>query len=628
VSLSFRAGGVYDPAGKDGLSDLVADVVTKGTPTRSAEQMAATIEGVGGSLSANSGDDFLTISASALSDQLDLIFDLLGDVTRNATFPASELDLARTRELSSLALRMSQPGSVAARFFGKEIYGSNPYGRYATAQSYKAVTRDDVVEFARARLRPAGALLVVAGDVTVPQVESLVAKTFAGWNGAPPPPPPAPAAPARRATDILLVHRPGSVQSVVKVGNTTIYPTDSAYYAARLVTHVLGGGADSRLFLVLREQKSWTYDANAALHRYRGLGYWAATMEVRTEATDSALQELLHQIERIRTDLMPDSELRTAKGFLVGSFPLTIETAEQIAAQVTTAKLLGLDADYLRLYRERLSAVTAVQARLVASRVYHAGALAIVVAGDGAKLYDKLKALAPVRIVDLDGNPLTPEDLTPKAGPLSLDRAQLVSHRDSFVVLVQGSPIGTRTTALRGTQDSLVFTETLTLGPAGGQQLSVVFDPSDLSVTRVDQTGSAGGQQSEVHLRYAAGRVKGSAIIPQQSGTPKTLTIDTTVAPGTYDGNAINVIVPALPLAPGKSFAVPVFSAVSGSAKVLTVKVSAPESVTVPAGTFQAFKAEVSGGEAPFVLYVTSDTPRRIVKLEIVGAPVVFELVK
>jgi len=149
VTLSFRAGGVYDPAGKEGLADLVAELLSKGTESRTAEQIAATIEGVGGSLSASTGDDVLTISAEALSDQTGLVIDLLGDVTLRATFPDGELELARTRALSALQLQLSQPSSVAGRFFTQEIYGRNPYGRSPTPDSYRAITRDDVVRFAR-----------------------------------------------------------------------------------------------------------------------------------------------------------------------------------------------------------------------------------------------------------------------------------------------------------------------------------------------------------------------------------------------------------------------------------------------------------------------------------------------
>ena len=629
VTLSFRAGGIYDPAGKEGLSTLAAGLLSKGTDGRSAEQLAATIEGVGGTLSASAGDDFLTISADALSDQAGLVFDLLGDVTLHSTFPESELELGRTRALSALALELSQPAAVAQRFFGSEIYGRNPYGRNATRESYRAVTRDDVIQFARQRLRPAGALLVVAGDVTDAQVRELVAKVFAGWRGAPPPslvlPPPA----TRVATDILLVHRPGSAQANIALGNTTILPTDPIYYPGRVATQVLGGGADSRLFLILREQKSWTYGAFASLHRYRGLGYWQATAEVRTDVADSALGELLHQIDRIRTEVIPDSELAATKGFLVGTFPLTIETPSQIASQVSSVKLLGLGDEYLRLYRDRLSAVTGLQARAAAARLYRRGAFTIVVVGDARKLYERLRGIAPIRMVDVDGKPLTPADLAPPTGPVALDAAQFAARTDSSRVIIQGNPVGFTVSEIRRPPDSLVYAERSNLANgAFQQQTTLVLEPATGAVRQVDQVTTQQGQNSETHLTYAAGRVKGSSAAPQPDGSVKRFEVDTVLPPGTVDENAVPFVVPALPLAPGKTFAMTFFTPSENAVKVLTFKVSAPEAVTVPAGTFQGFRIDVTGSRVPFTMYVGTDAPRRLLKTEFVGQPFVVELVK
>src|SRR2546427_6109574 len=173
LSLNFRAGSAYDPPGREGVAAFGAELRTKGTPTRDAEQIAAAIEGVGGSIGASAGDDFLTASADVLSDHADLAFSLLGDVTRRATFPEQELELARTRFLSSLEVELSQADNVAGRAFQKEIYGRNPYGRNTSVAAYKAITRDDVVGFAARRLRPGGSLLVVAGDITLPRAREL-----------------------------------------------------------------------------------------------------------------------------------------------------------------------------------------------------------------------------------------------------------------------------------------------------------------------------------------------------------------------------------------------------------------------------------------------------------------------
>ncbi|HEX4628314.1 MAG TPA: insulinase family protein, partial [Gemmatimonadales bacterium] len=400
------------------------------------------------------------------------------------------------------------------------------------------------------------------------------------------------------------------------------------YFAARIATQALGGGADARLFLILREQKGWTYGAYAALQRYRGIGYWTATAAVRTEVTDSALGELLRQIDRIRNEAVPDSELAAVKGFLVGSFPLTVETPGQIAGQVANAKLLGLGDDYLRLYRERLSAVTARQAQAAAAGLYRRHALTIVVVGDAATLYDRLRALAPVRLVDLDGSTLSPDALHPRPGLVPLDKRVIVARRDSFSILANGTAVGTLVAAVEAGGDSLIYFERTEIPLAGvTQHTRVVLDTASLAARSVEQTGVVRGMHLDVRLTYAAGRVKGRASTPQADGTLKAIDIDTTLAPGTIDGEALNALLPALPLEPGKTITLNVFTAGDATTKVLTLKVGAPEPVTVPAGTFSAWRLDVTGGQTPLVIHVATATPRRTVKTEPVGTGLQFVLV-
>ena len=426
----------------------------------------------------------------------------------------------------------------------------------------------------------------------------------------------------------MLVNRPGSVQANIVIGNTTFFPTDTGYYPARIATHVLGGGSDSRLFTILREQKSWTYGSYAALRRYRGLGYWNATFEGRTEVTDSALAELLHQIDRVRTELISDSELTAAKGFLVGSFPLTIETPRQIAQVVTSARLLGLGSDYLQRYRDRLAAVSATRARAAAQRTYKRTALTIVVVGDAKVLYDKLKAIAPVRLVDIAGNALDPADLNPTVAAVVFDPTQVVAQRDSLQALVQGNVAGSQVYSIDVAGDSIVYSEVTTIAIAGLQQRSTVVLNPDLTMRRSDQTGTVQGQQTTTHLDYSGGRVKGSAMAPQPSGTPKSFTIDTALAAGTIDDNALQLALLALPLERGKMFNLNVFSSGEGTTKIVNVKVAGVEQVQVPAGTFPAFRLELSGMQLPVVMYVSQQGPRRLIRIAPTGAPVVFELVK
>ena len=337
VSLNFAAGSSFDPAGKEGLASMAAGLLTKGAGKRSAEEVAEAIEGAGGTLSAGAGADFVSIGATVLTTSLPLAFELIGDAVARPTFPASEIELLRTQSLSGLQVQLTQPDAIADRIFRRTVYGAHPYSRSELPASLKAITRADLVAFHRTRIRPGGALLVVAGDATLAEVRRLAIRAFQGWTGAPVPATAFRTPPARMSTEIILVHRPGSVQSNLVVGNLTYLATDPRTYAATVANQVLGGGASSRLFMSLREQKSWTYGAYSGYTRRKGIGFFSATTEVRTEVTDSALRELLSQLTRIGAETVPLEELDASKGAITGSYPLSIESADQVAAAVANA---------------------------------------------------------------------------------------------------------------------------------------------------------------------------------------------------------------------------------------------------------------------------------------------------
>ncbi len=628
ISLNLRAGSRYDPAGLEGLADMVAELITKGTETRTAEQIAAEIEGVGGTLQATSGSDFFAVSVTVLADHVGLAFDLIGDVLLHATFPESELELARTRFLSALRVDKSDPATLASRFFASEVYGSHPYGRYQTEASLAAIGRRDVVSFAGMRLAPQGCLLVVAGDLSAADAQSLAERHLGSWRGSPPqvsvPEPPAP-----KATEILLVHRPGSEQSNIRVGNLALRPRDDLYYAAVVANKMLGGGADARLFLKLREEKAWTYGAYSGIARRSDVGFFQANTEVRTEVTDSALTEMLHQIRRIGAEAVDDSELAAAKGFLIGSFPLSIQTPQQVASQVATVKLLELGDDYLETYRERLDAVDASEAMQAARAVMRPDAAVVIVVGDGSALYDRLAAIAPVTIVDVDGSPLTPDDLVMATTALEFDLASIVARRDSFRIGFQGNEIGYQVSEVVVGADSLLYREQMSIAMMGAQQEGTVrLDPVSLAPLAVDISGQIAGQPMNTKVVYDGNHVTGYTQTPQPGGTPDSSDIDTTIAAGTIDLNAIQLFLPALQLAHGVVLTFNAFDSSEGEARVVTLKVSGSEAVAVPAGTFTAFRIELSGTPQPAIYFVDTVQPHRLVKIELVGQPLTFELVQ
>jgi hypothetical protein len=415
------------------------------------------------------------------------------------------------------------------------------------------------------------------------------------------------------------------VQSNVVVGNLTYLAADPRTYAASVINQVLGGGASSRLFMTLREQKSWTYGAYSAYTRRKGVGSFMAGTEVRTEVTDSALKELLSQLDRIGMEIVSQSELEASKGALTGSYPLSIESADQVAGAVANARLYGLPADYVQTYRVRIGAVSAAQAQAVARATIRPKAASIIVVGDGAKIYDRIKDIAPVTIVDPEGKPLTPADLSPKAASLELNRAALTARRDSFAVRFNGTDAGWMRGVLEKTAEGFRYTEDTHIGGGFIVQTTVLEMDAAGAMKSVRQTGKVQGQDAAIDVVYAGGRAKGTAAAPDpKTGQIKKITVDTALTAGTVDDNAVQALVPALPWRRDAKWTFNVLSAGQGEIKPWTVTVSDVETVTVGGKPVEAFKADLIGPAAPLTMWVTTAAPHLLVKLAIVGQPLEF----
>jgi zinc protease len=631
VTLAMQGGAAYDPPAKAGLASIVAELLTKGTESRTADQIAAQVEGAGGSISAGADDDFLRVSISSLAENLPQMIDVLADIVEHPAFPATELELARTRELSALQLALSQPAAIAERIFRHEVYGDHPYGLTETPATVRAITREDVLAFSRAHVRPGGALLVVAGDAQAATVERLARRAFASWAGTTTPPV-FPAIPLREHSEIVLVNKPGSVQSNVLAGFPFISPRDPAVYPLTLMNKILGGGADSRLFEILREQKGWTYDAYSQFSHPKGTGMFVAGTQVRTPVTDSAVAEMLRQLNRIRDTVPADSEVTAAKDYLVGSFPLTLQTPQQIAGAVARARLLGLPDDYVPKFRDRLAAVTDSQLAAADRRYLTPDHMVVVVVGDAAKVLDGLRHLGlPVRIVDVDGKPLTEADLAAPPAPVEWATDRLVAARDSFRVLIQGNPIGALTTTIargaEGGRQVVYITSASAIGSFAQSSDTVAIDAATFAPIRVRGGGRAAGQEESLTLDYAGTHVTGHAHTPRRGGV-RDADVDTTLAAGTLDENEVTSLLPALPLAARGHWVLTAYSGREGVVRTVDVTVAGDTTVTVPAGTFDCWKVATTGGQVPTTYFVTRTAPYLVVRYAPTGPPIAFELVR
>ncbi|HLL47960.1 MAG TPA: pitrilysin family protein, partial [Longimicrobiaceae bacterium] len=579
VSLYVESGSANDPSGKQGLATLAADLLDAGTARRTARQIAETIEGAGGTLNTGADADAVTVSSGVLADQLPLAFDLVSDVALRPTFPAGELETSRRQVLSGLQVALGNAGQIAQRRLAAEIYGArHPYGVAPTPETVRAITRADLVQFHRAHFTPRNAWLVVSGDVTPAQVEELARRHFGSWQGAAAPEPALTAPAMRERAGIVLVHRPGSVQSSIRVGHPGITPDNPDYYSLQVLNTILGGTSTSRLERIIRSQHAWTYVARSSFNRPKATGTFVGFTEVRNPVTDSALVEMLSQFRRIRDEPVSQQELDVAKSFLVGSFPLRFETASATAGQLATVRLLGLPIESLQQFTQKVAAVTPAEVQRVARQYLHPDRATIVVVGDATQVLKPLEAVAPVTLYDVEGRPLDRSALEVRASTDRFDASRLQPATLTYAIVAGGNPVGTATTTLARDGAAWVSTQTVQAGPTS-TRMEVRFT-GDMTPVSGKSSTTAGAMAMETDMRLENGRVKGTAKLPAQMGGDKTF--DAEAVAGTRFPGMDAAVLAVSDLAPGKTISFPVFSPQSGSASPVTFKVAGEEKVTVP----------------------------------------------
>lgn len=403
--MGFKVGNVQDPPGLSGTATITASMLNQGTPSRTAKQIADRVDFIGGGLGNGTDPDFTIVNGSSLSRYSDELFDIYADTLRNPTFPQSELDLRKTNVIQELTMKRSDPDFLLEERFHKVLFGKHPYSVISpTKESVEKITRADLVAFHKKNYVPNVASLVVIGDFDSAKIKAKIEKNFGdNWQAGAATPLESVSTPTRDAKHVYLVDRPGSVQSNIKLGNIAIQRTDPDFFPMLVANQVLGGAAGSRLFMNLREQKSFTYGAYSGVMARRQPGSFYAEAAVRKEVTGPSLKEFFVELDRIRNEKVADKELSNAKQYLSGSFQLGLETQGGLAQRLIEAKLYGLPADFLSTYADRVMAVTADDVERVARKHIDVNNMAITVVGDAKTIKPELEKFAPVDTYDVSG---------------------------------------------------------------------------------------------------------------------------------------------------------------------------------------------------------------------------------
>ena len=398
VELRLRvpfAAGKASP-GHVARSTLLGDTLLSGTDSRDATGIAVALQSLGGMLSASTDSDRLGFGGSVLSSGLPGLLGLLGELLTSASYPKREVEGERDRLVQELAIHRSSPGVIAREHLMARMYAGHPYALdLPSAEDVADVKPKHLRALHADRIVPAGSILTLVGDVTPARAKSLVEKALSGWTttAKQTATPPSPDQPGRR---LLLIDRPGAVQSTMRFGGSAPARAADDYAAASLANLVFGGYFSSRWVSNIREDKGYTYSPHSGIDHPLAGSRFVAGADVATEVTAPALLESLYELGRMATVPVGQEELDQARRYAIGT--LALSTASQAGLAGLVSQLAGADlgVSWLREHVAALQAVTVEDALAAAARYLAPGVLTPVLVGDAAVVGDSVRSLVEV----------------------------------------------------------------------------------------------------------------------------------------------------------------------------------------------------------------------------------------
>ena len=412
VLVIVEAGASAEPEGKHGVAALTARLLLEGAAGLDAAELAERFESIGASVEAQADWDVTTVSLTALSDRLPESLALVRDLIRWPTFPEREVQRLKEQRLADLLQQLAEPRGLADERFANAAYA--PTARYASpeegdAASVRALTRVDIESFYAARYQPACTTLIFAGDVTMAVAEALSTSLFGEWTGHHPMSNPSGIDAAQPGRLVRVIAKSEASQSELRVGHVGIPRNAPDYFDVMVMNAVLGGLFSSRINLNLREVHGYTYGASSAFEWRRGAGPFVVQTAVKSDVTGAAVQEILGEIDRMRSAPIADDELTLATSYLDGVFPIRYETTAAIARALANLVIHDLPENYYDAYRSSVRAVTTDGVLRAAQNHLRPDQLRVVVVGDPAVVavpVGKVTGVAP-EIVNSDGGEVT-----------------------------------------------------------------------------------------------------------------------------------------------------------------------------------------------------------------------------
>lgn len=370
VTLLVKASQLNEPQEKAGLANLAAELLTEGTKNRKSIEISDEIEFIGASLDASAGSDYTTITLSVLKKDINKGFDLFSDILLNPIFPQEEIDRKRELIKGFLRQREEEPSFLAGRAFKKWVFGEHPYGRLTegSVETVDNIKRENLIKFHSDYFLPNNSILSVVGDLTSEELDAFIEKYLSEWKKAELPSRVVEKLSSEKKKKIIKIDR-DLTQANIILGNLGISRDNPDYYAVSVMNYILGGGGfASRLMQSIRDEMGLAYDVHSFFSAGEEEGSFQVSIQTKNESANTAIDEILKQIDRIKKERVSNQELSDAKSYLTGNFPIRLDTNKKIADFLANVEFYNLGLDYVEKYPVYVNSVTKEDILRVAQR--------------------------------------------------------------------------------------------------------------------------------------------------------------------------------------------------------------------------------------------------------------------
>lgn len=404
VRFVFKAGSYHDNI--PGLSAFTVDMLSKGTSKMSATDIAAKIDYYGATLSYGSDYDANYVSIYTLKKYFNEVYNITADIINDAVFSDEEIERLRTQKINSILSLKDEGEYLASRAFKKFVYGKNTYSNpiEGDENTLKEINREQLLSFDKNYFRPENLIIAFVGDVSPDEALKYVEKLEKGskWS----------IDKHEIKTDsrpsinnsqrkVLLVNKRDAVQSSLKLGHISKSRSEVDFFPLTIMNNILGGSFTSRINSNLRERNGYTYGARSYFELKKYAGDFSAETDVKGDITGKAVNEIITEINKMRSEYITDDELSIMKNYITGNFPLQLETPGAIASRVIALKLFGLEDDYYQKYISNVNAVTKEDVKKAAEEYLHPDNLVISIAGNVKELEKQMKQFGDIEVVSI-----------------------------------------------------------------------------------------------------------------------------------------------------------------------------------------------------------------------------------